>query len=148
MARHFLRYMRCKMLLLSLRGRVLFLCMFGGLCALTCQSCCTTALWDSLDPGERVWIPADQITEEELKSKGLEYEKYDITPDKLKQEVSTYKGDSRGVQGYLVEKGGLRKLRDCALLVAATPITLVVDGVVVAVVVAGCILPEGTYFPL
>ncbi|MBN1509375.1 MAG: hypothetical protein JW955_21190 [Sedimentisphaerales bacterium] len=97
-----------------------------GLLALSCLvslvsgGCLTCALWDSIDPDERVWVPSSEVTETELAGKGVEYEK---------------EGDP--VVGYNVEKSDLRKFGDYAALTALTPITVVVDAAVICAVVGG-----------
>ena len=88
---------------------------------ITCSSCLTQVLWDNVHPNERVFIPATEITEVELVRKEIDYKKYD-------------KGD---FHGYLVKKGVLSKLGDYSLLTLGTPITVSIDGAMVAVVVWG-----------
>jgi hypothetical protein len=95
------------------------------LLAMACSSCLTSALWDSVHPNERIFIPASEITEAELVRKVIEYKKYD-------------NGD---FHGYLVQKSYLSKLGDYTLLTLGTPITVSVDGAMVAIyiwVYSGC----------
>ena len=80
---------------------------------LATMSCSTRALWDSTDPNEQVWIPASQISEEELKERGVMYEVY----------------SNEDCNGYLVEPGNLSKFKDYSLRTLCTPITLTVDAV-------------------
>ena len=83
---------------------------------LCCVSGCTSLLWNTVNPEERVWIPANQITEAELKKRGIEYEKCEGM-----------------LQGYLVRKSKMQRLRDYTVLTLATPITVALDGAFVVV---------------
>lgn len=87
------------------------------LAAILCSACCTQALWQNVNPAERVWIPAGSVTEETLIRKGVAYQKFDREDPK----------------GYLVKKSSLRKLGEYTLLTLATPITVAVDGTMTAV---------------
>lgn len=115
-----------------MRGRTIALMVFGSVfIPLVSGGClCTQALWDRVNPNERVWMSSSRITEEELKQKGLEYEKYQFTRGQPSQ---------RGIDGYLVEKSDLQKCGDYVLLVAATPVAVVIDGVFVGAVVVACL---------
>ena len=84
---------------------------------LICSSCLTKTVWDNINPNENVWIPADSITEVSLIKNGIRYEKF----------------DQKEPKGYLVKKSAIRKLGDYTLLTLATPITVTVDGVIIAV---------------
>ncbi|MCU0857180.1 MAG: hypothetical protein MUC65_02085, partial [Pontiellaceae bacterium] len=54
-----------------MKTRLLIL-LLGAL--IMCQACTTSALWEDTDP--RIWIDADQITEAELKERGMKYKVY------------------------------------------------------------------------
>jgi hypothetical protein len=43
------------------------------LCTALCSSCCTKALWQATDPNEYVEVSFKNMTEAELKAKGLHY---------------------------------------------------------------------------
>jgi len=88
---------------------------------------CTAALWDRMDPEKPVWMPASQVTEEELQAQGLTYRKSQIPL-------------AHPVDGYLVEKTDMQKFRDRVVLVTATPFTVVADGVLFC----GCFVVAGT----
>lgn len=110
------------------RGGRFLLALALAATAAWCSSCCTQALYDSVDPNERVWIPADQITPEELARRGVAYERVDW-------------GSDGSVRGYMVEKTAVEKFRDYSLLILGTPVTVTIDGVVIAAYVwlaAGC----------
>ena len=107
------------------------------LISLVSGGCVTGALWERFDPDKRVWISCDQVTEEQLREKGLEYETCRLTREQLKEQG--IECHEERIEGYLVEKSDLEKLGDWAVLVAATPVTVVADGVIIgAVVVAWC----------
>ncbi|MFC1652112.1 hypothetical protein ACFL3F_00180 [Planctomycetota bacterium] len=79
------------------------------------SSCTVTKdLWDSYDPNEWIWIPANEITEEALLKKGLDYQ--DATRDS-------------GGGGYMVEKTKLVKLHDYTMLTLGTPVAVFIDSV-------------------
>jgi hypothetical protein len=83
----------------------------------------THKLWDNFDPKEKVWIPADKITEAELQKRGVKYEKFtDTTPT-----------------GYLIAKSSLAKFSDYSVLVFATPVTVAVDATGVGIVVGAVV---------
>ncbi len=84
------------------------------------SSCTTSMLWDATDPQEYVVISRDEISEQELNAKGLDYEvseKWNV---------------------YYVEKSILQKSRDYVYRSFATPVTVTVD-VVTPVVVVGAL---------
>jgi len=104
-------------------GVVAFLCV-----ALLSNGGCTAALWRSVDPEKPVWMPCSRITEEELQAHGRKYKKSRLMR-------------AEPVDGYFVEKTDLEKFRDGVVLVAATPFTVVADGVLFCscLVVAGAL---------
>jgi hypothetical protein len=82
-------------------------------------SCTTSMLWDATDPHEYVVISKDEITEEELQEKGLDYEvseKWNV---------------------YYVEKNVLQKTRDYMYRSFATPVTVTVDVAMPVLVIGG-----------
>lgn len=82
-------------------------------------SCATSMLWDATDPEEYVVVSRDEITEAELKEKGLDYEiseKWNV---------------------YYVEKSLLQKTKDYAYRSFATPVTITVDVGSTVLVVGG-----------
>lgn len=82
-------------------------------------SCTTSMLWDATDPDEYVVISRDEISEEELQEKGLDYEvseKWNV---------------------YYVEKSILQKTRDYIYRSFATPVTVTVDVAMPVLVVGG-----------
>ena len=85
---------------------------------------CTSQLWEDTDPRENVWINAKDITEAELKSRGVEYEVY----------------TSETCNGYLVEKSAKDKFKDYNLRLLGAPVTLVVDAAGTVVVGAAYVL--------
>ena len=87
------------------------LCLLAG--------CATPKLWETFNPNDRIWIPSDQITEDELKNRGVEYEK--IISDKN--------------DGYVVEKDTLEKFTDYTYRTLGTPFTVVTDTAIAATVV-------------
>jgi hypothetical protein len=87
------------------------LCLLAG--------CATQNLWETYNPNDRIWIPSDQITEDELKNREVEYEK--IISDKN--------------DGYVVEKDTLEKFTDYTYRTLGTPFTVVTDTAIVATVV-------------
>lgn len=84
-----------------------------------CQSCATSALWDSTSPDSRVWIESNKIT-----------------PAQLEQRCAKQQVDAIPVPGgYLVGKSKGHKKMDIAFRVVGTPVTLALDaasGVVLA----------------
>lgn len=106
------------------------------LISLVSSGCTTGALWERFDPNKRVWIPCDQVTEEQLRAKGLEYEKCQLTRGQLEQQGIECQEEC--LEGYLVEKSDLEKLGDWAVLIAATPVTVVADGVIIGAVAVTC----------
>ena len=87
------------------------LCLLAG--------CATPKLWETFNPNDRIWIPSDQITEDELKNRGVEYQK-----------IKTDKND-----GYVVGKDTLEKFTDYTYRTLGTPFTVVTDTAIVATVV-------------
>jgi len=87
-------------------------------------SCSTQALWERTNPGERIWIPAAEITQAQLDQRHVKYEKYD---------------GSFG-HGYLVEKSALQKFRDYAFRALGTPAAVAIDTVTTVTVVGVLIL--------
>lgn len=81
------------------------------------SSCCTPALWDATDPCAYVQVAQGQVTDEELRGKGLKF----------------YRDDAMGV--FYVQKSGVRKLGDYMIRAVAIPVTVVVDAVTTIVVV-------------
>ena len=91
--------------------------------------CLTSALWEKANPNKRLRIPSSKTTEEELEKKGIAYEKIQLT--KEKQEEMGVTSPKETVEVYLVEKSRMRKLCDTAVLVVATPFTVVADGALI-----------------
>ena len=79
------------------------LCLLAG--------CATPKLWETFNPNDRIWIPSDQITEDELKNRGVEYQK-----------IKTDKND-----GYVVGKDTLEKFTDYTYRTLGTPFTVIAD---------------------
>lgn len=101
-----------------------------GVLALS-QPGCTTKLWDATNPNERIWIGEGEISEAELKKRGVEYEVY----------------SSETCPGFLVEKSAMNKFKDYNLRMLGTPVTLAVDAAASVVVGAALVLysnPEAT----
>ena len=71
-----------------------------------------------------VWFDAAEVSEEELQSRGVEYEAFQMD----------------GLNGYLVERDALDRFKDVSFRVLGTPFTLVVDGTAYAVLFSGVIL--------
>ena len=88
---------------------------------LTQVSCFTPALWDQTNPSEHVAISANRISEQDLKSKGIDY----------------YKDEKLNV--IYCPKSSIRKLGDYTIRVLATPVTVSVDAAGAAIVVVGTI---------
>ena len=76
-----------------------------------CASCATKKLWENTDPNEYVRISASEITEEELKQRGIKY-------------LKGYNND------FYVEKSTLLKFKDYTMRLFVTPITVVVDATI------------------
>ena len=76
-------------------------------------------LWDAADPHEYVVVSRDEITEEELQEKGLDYE--------VSEEWNV----------YYVEKNVLQKTRDYIYRSFATPVTVTVDVAMPLLVIGG-----------
>lgn len=120
-----------------LGGRGVSRCGFVVLLLIPLMSsgCLTSALWNSADPDERVWVSASKTTEEQLKERGLSYTKYRFKGEQLRDHGILC--DDEVAEGFLVEKSDLQKFGDTLLLIAATPFTLTLDaccGIFVAVV--------------
>lgn len=97
-------------------GYILLIIFLSFLCA----SCATKKLWENTNPNEYVRVSASEISEEELKQKGIKY-------------LKGYDND------FYIEKSTLLKLKDYSLRLFITPATVLVDatvGVVFAVGVA------------
>ena len=90
---------------------------------------CTATLWQERGPQARVWIPAGQITEEQLRQEGRTYSKIRMTKQGLR-EVGI-RCDEPIMDVYLAEKTRRQKFNDSVVLTLATPFTLVVDGVII-----------------
>lgn len=104
-----------------------FLIALAGI-LLLCQACTTAKLWEDTEP--QVWIDASQITEAELKERGVPYRVY----------------RSSIMNGYLVDKSTREKMKGYHLRMLGTPVTLTIDaaGTAVAAAVVGVYLfPEG-----
>lgn len=101
-------------------------------CALVfCQGGCTSMLWDDTRSDDMLYISADDITEQELQKRGVEYEIY----------------SNGSCNGFLVEKSLKDKFKDYHLRLLGTPVTLTVDAATTVVVAGAMILytnPEGT----
>ena len=89
------------------------------------SGCLTSALWNSADPDERVWVSASKTTEEQLKERGLSYTKYRFRGEQLRDHGIPC--DAEVVEGFLVEKSEFQKFNDTLFRIAATPFTLVLD---------------------
>jgi len=99
-----------------------------GLLALSCLvplvsgGCLTSALWNTINPEDLVWVPSSKVTEAELVKDGREY-----------------KPEGDPVTGYYVAKTDLQKFGDYAILATLTPITVVIDVAVVCATVYACL---------
>jgi hypothetical protein len=82
--------------------------------AIVLSSCTTRALWNATDPNKFVPVPQDQTTEMELERRGLAYRR------NVKERL------------YFVEKTTSRKAEDYAARVLMTPLTIAVDGLLIA----------------
>ena len=83
------------------------------------SSCTTSMLWDAADPDEYIAISMNEVTEQELQEKGLDYEvseKWNV---------------------YYVEKSILQKTKDYIYRSFGTPVTVTVDIVSPIVVIGG-----------
>ena len=87
------------------------------------QACATTELWKKINPEEYVQISMNEISENELKEKGIKY----------------YKNENKEV--FYLEKSSVRKLGDYSLRILLTPLTVVLD--VTTVIVVGSIMIIG-----
>jgi hypothetical protein len=96
---------------------------------------CTAALWEQKGPHARVWIPASQVTEVELRQQGRKFDKIRMTKQGLRERGIPC--EEKVVDGYLAEKSRQQKLGDTVVLVVGTPVTVVIDGVLVCGAVAG-----------
>lgn len=94
--------------------------------ALLQPGCATQTLWDNTSPRVRVFIPYDQVTEEQLQARHVDY-------IRCNDEVWN---------GYLVKKDQLRKFRDMALRVFGTPVTLAIDATTTVVIVGAYVCAE------
>ena len=93
----------------------------SGMVTLLATSCATEALWQATDPAEYVSVPQSEVSEAELRERGVDYRK----------------DDEHGL--YYVEKSGLRRLGDYTIRFFATPATVVVD-TATAIVVIGAVI--------
>lgn len=82
---------------------------------LLCTSCATKSLWEATDPDKYIQIKFTDITEQELKDKGAKYYKDDKT------------------HSYYVNKNSQDKLKNYAIRVFATPVTVVIDATTVVI---------------
>lgn len=80
-----------------------------------CDSCATKALWEKTDPDEYVKIKFTEITEEELKERGVKY----------------YRDDDK--HAFYVDKDSFSKFKDYSIRVLATPVTIVIDATAVVI---------------
>lgn len=78
--------------------------------------------------GQRIWIPCNRITEDELKARGLRYEKYQLTKERLKR--AGIECPDKTMEWYVVEKSDLEKLGDTVLCIALAPVLIPVYCVV------------------
>ena len=84
-----------------------------------CQSCCTQALWNRIEPTrDTVWFSAASVSEQELVARGVEYRKCE---------------DPLLGSGYVVKKTGLERFRDWTIVTLVTPVTVVIDGTAIVV---------------
>ena len=67
---------------------------------LTSSGCLTSALWNSADPDERVWVSASKTTEEQFEEKGLSYTRYRLKGEQLRDHSIVCDEDI--VEGFLV----------------------------------------------
>lgn len=73
------------------------------------NGCFTPMLWEATDPDKKVQIKSSEITEDELKLKGVKY----------------FKGENS--QYYYVEKNSTDKAMDYTYRILGTPVTAVLD---------------------
>ncbi len=90
-----------------------------------CTSCATPALWKATNPQEYVRINMEDISEKELKKKGLKY---------YKDETS---------EAYYVEKSALTKFKDYSLRILGTPVTITLDAMISIVVIGTLMTAKG-----
>ena len=98
-----------------LLARNLFVLLIAVLAATS--SCATKTLWRTTSAGYFVRVRGDLVTEQELQKKGLKYFKDDKSRD------------------FYVEKTGLDRVRDYAIRVFGTPITIVIDAATTLLVI-------------
>jgi len=89
------------------------------------QGCATPALVDAVKPNQKIMVPCDKTSEEELQRKGRKY---------TKREDRDY---------YMVEKTRWRKIRDYAVLGVGLPFAVAADGVIVVAAIAPLFWPDG-----
>jgi hypothetical protein len=89
-------------------------------------ACMTGALWEATNPNERIGIPYADISEEELKSRGVSYKRYD-------------EGNM-----FLVEKTTMQKFRDYTYRAVGTPVTVTLDAASAVVVVVGLMVADSS----
>jgi hypothetical protein len=92
-----------------------------GMVVIMTTSCATSKLWEATDPEEYVSVPQSEVSEAELREKGVDYRK----------------DDAHGV--YYVEKSSLRRLGDYSIRFFAAPVTVVLDAAT-AIVVVGVVV--------
>ncbi len=98
--------------------------MWGLLAVLLASSCATRKLIKDTSLGERIWIDASSMSEEELIRRHVDYRKYT-------DELGT---------GYLVKKNKIQKFRDIMIRATGTPITLAVDAATTCSIVGVAVL--------
>jgi len=77
--------------------------------SILCNGCFTPMLWEATDPDKNVQINGSEITEAELKLKGVKY----------------FKGENS--QYYFVEKDSTDKAMDYTYRILGTPVTAALD---------------------
>ncbi len=82
---------------------------------LLCNSCCTSALWESYDPDGYIQVRYSEITEQELRDKEMDF---------IKDEANS---------SYYVPKSNMRKLSEYSIRLFATPVTVVVDTALIVI---------------
>lgn len=95
---------------------------FTTLIFLTTTSCATRTLWNKTDPDKWVEVSVEEVTEKELKEKGIEY-------------IKSHTG-----KHYYVKRGDLTKIRDKSARVLLTPVTILIDAAIVIIVVGVIII--------
>lgn len=85
--------------------------------AILTSACATKALWEATDPAEYVSVPQTDVSEAELRERGIDYRR----------------DDTQGL--YYVEKSNIRRLGDYSIRFFATPITVALDAVPAIVVI-------------